>query len=633
MDEHTLSTLDFPKVREALANLTQTDLGRQAALEILPRADKDWIESELNCIEELSNLGEEPPLSSVIDIGPTIGQTGQGQSLLSPSMLNQIQACLEGMRKTKDFINQRKERIPLTYRSARNLNTFEPIEQAISKAIDQSGAVNDDASPALQKIRLELRRRRNEIVNRLEKIASAHIDIFQDHGLTIKGERYVLPLKLEAKGKIPGILHDYSATGKTLFIEPLELVEDQNELAQLKSDETEEVKRILGRLTELVAKNRYDILDSLNTIEHLDLLVAKKHFASKFNCTKPQLTANGQIQIVNGRHPLLSIKKTDVVPLNFSFPDNTKVILISGPNAGGKTVVLKTVGLFSLMLGSGMYLPGQYVAMPIYQNIFADIGDEQSLETDLSSFSAHLLRVKQILQNANSNSLVLLDEIGSSTAPEEGSALAIAILELLRDRDIATLATSHYGQLKLFVHDTNGMANAAMEFRGKPTYRLIIGIPGESSALEISQELGLPETLINRAKDYLGKDWLDLSEKIKNLGVELEKTETLNRTLTQNKNELEKLMSEYETKVNQFKSFQDDEKKKFRRELVNILKTTRKEIENLVRQIKEKNAEKSTIVQAKRYIANRMQELVEEPKKPAATVPIFEPGDSVFSKT
>jgi DNA mismatch repair protein MutS2 len=630
MDLHTLSVLDFPKVREVVASLTQTDMGREAALKIEPKPDSIWVENELNCIEELIQLSEEPNLSSVSDIRPIVDTLNQGS--LSPLMLNQARICLEELRKTKEFFNKRKDHIPLIYQIAQNLKTFELIERAIDKAIDQTGAIKDDASTELRKIRIELRRRRNEIINRLEKITLVNTDLFQDHGLTIKGDRFVLPLKLEAKGKIPGILHDYSATGKTLFVEPLELVEDQNELAQLKRSETDEIQRILAKLTELLSQNRSDIVRSLSMIEQLDLLQAKKRFAVRFDCIKPQITNNGQLQIVNGRHPLLSIKKTKVEPLNFSFPDNTKIVLISGPNAGGKTVVLKTIGLFSLMLNSGMYLPGKYLALPIYQNIFADIGDEQSLESDLSSFSAHLLRVKQILQSVNQQSLVLLDEVGSSTAPEEGSALAIAILETLRDRGVATLATSHFGQLKLFVHDTKGMANAAMEFRGKPTYRLIIGIPGESSTLEISQELGLPEPLINRAKDYLGKDWLDLSDKIKNLGAELEKTETLNRALIQNKTELERLKQEYEIKVNQFKLFQDEEKKKFRRELVNILKTTRKDIENLVREIKEKNAEKAAIVQAKRYIANQMQTLTEEKEIPKVSSPDFKPGDYVLSK-
>lgn len=631
MDVHTLSVLDFPKVREVVANFAQTDIGRDAALKIEPNPNSAWVENQLNSIEELINLSEEPNLSSVSDIRCLVDTPTQG--LLSPLLLNQIRFSLEGLRKTREFFNKRKERIPLVYQTAHNLKTFELIEQAIDKAIDPAGAIKDDASPELRRIRSELRRLRNGIVKHLEKITSSHTDLFQDQGLTIKGERFVLPLKLEAKGKVQGILHDYSATGKTLFIEPLELVDDQNELAQLKSSETEAIQQILAKLTDLVSQNRSDILASLAIIEQLDLFQAKKRFALRFDCVKPEITDNGHLQIVNGLHPLLSLKKTEVIPLNFSFPDKTKIVLISGPNAGGKTVVLKTVGLFSLMLASGMFLPGKYVAMPIYQEIFADIGDEQSLESDLSSFSAHLMRVKQILQGANQKSLVLLDEVGSSTAPEEGSALAIAILEALRDQGVATLATSHFGQLKLFVQDTKSMVNAAMEFRGKPTYRLIIGIPGESSALEISQELGLPEKVINRAKDYLGKDWLDLSEKIKNLSAELEKTEILNRALAQNKTELEKLKQEYEAKVAQFKTFQDEEKKKTRRDMNELLKTTRKEIENLVRQIKEKNAEKSTIVQAKKYLADKMSTIPVEKETRKEPVQVYQPGDYVFSQT
>lgn len=632
MDNHTLKVLDFPKVRATLAEFTQTEFGREAAFKILPSSDIIWVKNELNCIDELMKLKEELNLRLVSDIQPLLNATDQG--LLNPAMLNQIRVCLQGLRQIKEFLIKQKDRLPLVSQIAHPLQTFVPIEQTIEQAIDSSGIIKDEATPELKKIRSDLRILRNQIVNHLEKILARNPDWFQDQGLTIKGERFVLPLKLEAKGKIQGILHDYSATGKTLFVEPLELVENQNELSRLRSNETAEMKRILTKLTELVCQNRVPILQSLKIIEQLDLLQAKKSFALHFDCVKPTITDNGQLQIVNGRHPLLALKKTEIVPLNFSFPDNTRIILISGPNAGGKTVVLKTVGLFGLMLACGMYLPGRYVAMPLYQNIFADIGDEQSLESDLSSFSAHLLRIKKILQEANSKSLVLLDEIGSSTAPEEGAALAIAILESLRDHGCATLATSHLGQLKLFVQDTKGMANAAMEFKGKPTYRLIIGIPGESSALAISQELGLPTALINRAKNYLSKDWLDLSEKIKTLNEQLAKTETLNLTLIQTKTELEKLKQDYELKLTQFHTFQTEEKKKTLKEMKNLLKTTRSEIENLVRQIKEKNAEKSTIVQAKQYLSAKLS-AISEPKSTITvkSPQVFKPGDYVFSNT
>ncbi len=632
MDSHTLTVLDFQKVQEIVANLTQTELGREAALKMMPNPDAIWVKRELDCVEELLKFGDDLNLGLVTDIRSLVGQANQG--LLNPTSLAQIRISLGGLRKVREFFAKRKNRLRLTYEIAYNIKTFEPIEQAIDKAIDEAGSIRDDASPELQKIRMEIRQRRNEIVNRLEKIRSAHPDYFQEQGLTIKGDRFVLALKLEAKGKIAGILHDYSATGKTLFIEPLELVETQNELAQLRSAEAEAIKRILAQLTELVNQNRSAILSSLAIIEKLDLLQAKKNFALRFDCVKPQITENGQLAIRQCRHPLLQLRKREVVPLDFSLPDNTKVILISGPNAGGKTVVLKTVGLLASMLACGMYLPAQYVAMPIYQNVFADIGDEQSLESDLSSFSAHLLRIKGILQDADPKSLVLLDEIGSSTDPQEGSALAMAMLESLRDKGALTLATSHFGQLKLFVQNASGMANAAMEFLGRPTYRLIMGIPGESSALAISQELGLPQKLLNRAKEYLGKDWLDLSEEIKRLSAERTKTEVLNRTLAQTKAELEQLKNEYASKVAQFQTFQAEERKKMRTAMSTLLKTTRKEIENLVREIKEKNAEKSAIVQAKKYIEERLEKLSEvEPEIRSQNLSDYKPGDWVYSRT
>jgi DNA mismatch repair protein MutS2 len=639
MDSRTFSLLGFDRIRDLIADRTQTAFGNELAHQIAPMDNIAGIEHEFDLLQECLGLSEEVSLSNVLDLRPYLTSISS-DTVLPPLVLRDTAKTLEALRKTKEFFFKRKDTSPQIYQLIKAIEINDSLEKAINKAIDEFGEIKTDASTKLKKIRSEITKKRNEIIKKLEVIVSEDSEFLQDNNFTIRHDRFCIPLKIEDQKKIPGIMHEYSPARKTVFIEPMILVDSQNELARYRDEERNEIQRILSALTNELFNIRDELLTTFLTIGILDILQAKKRFALKFNCTRPLLSKDGIIRIIKGVHPLLTLSKSDVVPFDLVFPESTNIILISGPNAGGKTVVIKTVGLFVLMFVSGIYLPaGKGTEIPFFEKVFADIGDEQSLDSNLSSFSAHILRIKEIIENANNKTLVLLDEIGSSTAPEEGSALAIAVLEYLRDSGAYCLATSHFNPLKASVNDAPGMVNAAMEFTDHPTYHFTIGLPGTSSALEISKELGFPQKLLNRAKNFLNQDWLKLTERLEVLASETEKTIVLNDKLKKEKSELEQIRMVYDVKLKKFKSFEQEERKKILNETRRLLLEQRRNIENLIRNIKESNAEKKSIVAAKQYIEAQLTEVgtkIEQKalsEKPNEHKELLKAGDLVFSNT
>ncbi|MEO0092515.1 MAG: Smr/MutS family protein [candidate division WOR-3 bacterium] len=640
MDSKTLALLEFDRIQNLIAERTQTDMGRELALKIQPLHSREAIEKEFDFIDELLKLNQEPNLSDIVDLRYYF--IVDAPQIFSADKLKVMQKTFEQIRKVKNFFINHKNLAPKFYHLIKELPTFESLEILIDQNIDEFNEIKSDATPNLKRIRKELTLKRTYIISHLEKLMITHEDLFQEHNFVLRQNRYCLPLKIEMREKIPGIVHEFSTSGKTAFVEPLSLIEEQNDFARLKDEEREEIQRILNYISNELYQVREEILTAFALVAEIDVKLAKKRFAQDFRCTRPQYASDGCIKIINGRHPLLILTKSlsAVIPLNFHFPIDTNVILISGPNAGGKTVVLKTVGLFALMFSAGLFLPAEDgTRIPLFNNIFADIGDEQSLDANLSSFSAHLLRIKEILAQIDNTSLVLLDEIGASTSPEEGSALAIAILEKVRDVGAYCLATSHLNPLKAYVHDAPGMKNAAMEFIERPTYRFVIGLLGVSNALEISQELGLPSELIERARMFLDQDWLTLAQRLKDLATETERLRILNDQLAKKKEELDNQKTHYESLINKFKAFEKEEKKKLSAEYRRLLIEQRRNIENLVRAIKESNAEKQSIVKAKKFIEEQLAHIpkIDEEQNIAnniqTTTVQLKIGDQVYSQT
>jgi DNA mismatch repair protein MutS2 len=608
MDEHTLTVLDFPRVREVLAGLTLTELGRQAVECLRPGLDRPAIEREFGLTEELLKIGEEPPLGQVSDIGLLLGDERRQEGILSPVELLAVRAALDGMGRVHDYLVKQKAKLPLVAQECTAIRSFEPLVKQIDKVVAPTAEVKDDASPELNRVRIRLRRMRREIMRSMDTIVQSNPDLFQDQSVSIRAGRFVLPLRADAKGRFDAVLHDTSDSGHTLFVEPLSMLPEQNEFARLRSAEQEEVQRVLRQVTSAIQAEAERLTAALQGVSRLDLLIAKKRFATRFDAVRPRVSERNSVQLINARHPLLHLKKGEVIPLNFVLPDETSVVVISGPNAGGKTVAMKTLGLFALLLSAGLFLPAaEGTELPLFEKVMADIGDEQSLEGDLSSFSAHLLRTRQILERADKSSLILLDEIGGSTSPEEGSALAIAVLERLKDNGATTLATSHLGPLKAFVQDTRGMANAAMEYKGKPTYRLIMGVPGESSALDISRSLGFPNDVLERAHGFLNQDWLKVTERLQELTAEKEKVSRLRLELEQEHRLALARRHEWEAKSAGLKDFEKTERHRIQSEREAMLKQTRRDIENLVRRIRDEQASHEAIKEAKNYVEERLE--------------------------
>lgn len=647
-------------MREILAGLCQTDMGRERASALEPSADARQVATELDRLDEVASLSDEPPLAEVKDVRPLLEQLRAYGQLTGEELLRVRLACT-GIRKCREFFANQRQEVVNVRSLVRDLVQQPSLERGIDDAIDEAGAVRDSASPELADIRRRLRSLRNALVRKLERMAADNPGWFGDIP-TVRGGRFVLPLLLEHRAGVPGVIHGSSGSGQTLFVEPLSLVGDGNELQELQDAEAEEVARILRALSRLVAEHVPELSSALAVAGALDLLVAKRRFAARFDCRRPDVNTGGGFELVKARHPLLLHRKVNVVPLDIRFPDAAQVVLISGPNAGGKTVVLKTLGLLSLMLNAGMYLPAASgTRLPIFRRVFADIGDEQSLDSDLSSFTAHVGRLKEILDRADAESLVLIDEIGSSTAPEEGAALAVAVLESLRDRGVKSVVTTHFGALKMFAQDEPGMANAAMEWGHKemanvecrmrnecrqstirnrqpagPTYRLKMGFPGESSAFEIAAGAGLPPGVIERARARIGHEWLDLGAKLRSLDEELHKAKVARSAAEMEQRQAAKLRQDYDTRLREARAEARGAAERLRADEDRFLREKRREIENLVRQIREQKASHESVVAAKQHVEQALAEVssaAEEPGLPGAVPEGLKAGDNVESHT
>ncbi|HKV86215.1 MAG TPA: endonuclease MutS2, partial [Ktedonobacterales bacterium] len=424
------------------------------------------------------------------------------------------------------LVRKVSEHFPLLWSLAVDLPIRPGLEARIGESINEDGDILDSASPALRRIRAELRAAQQRLQDRLGTLVNEYRSSLQEPIITTRSDRYVLPVRAEARGQVKGIVHDQSGSGATVFIEPAVVVEMNNRLRELHLEERREIERILQELSEAVASDGPYITLAVELLAQIDLHLAKARYAGLLRASAPSVNDNGLLLLRQARHPLL---RGNVIPIDFWLGRDRddaemRMVVITGPNTGGKTVALKTVGLLSLMAQAGMHIPCEDGSeIPVYSDVFADIGDEQSIEQSLSTFSSHLTRIVEILRLATDESLVLLDELGAGTDPSEGSALARAILAHLLAQRVNTVATTHYSELKVFAHEQPGVANASVEFDVEtlsPTYRLSIGLPGRSNALAIATRLGLPEGIIENAREYVGTAGVEMEGLLANLQAE-----------------------------------------------------------------------------------------------------------------
>ena len=521
--EKLLKTLEFNKIIDKFINFASTSLGKDLCKNLTPAFDFYTINTSLNetneAVSAILRYGS-PVFTSIHDIRTTVNRAKIGSQLSIEEILNTADT-LRGSRSLKQYFSQFEELSPLLDEKSNALYTNQSLENDIYHAIDNTDHISDHATPELLKIRNQIKTHESNIKEKLNSIirGNSHSKYLQESIVTLRNGRFVIPVKQEFRANVPGLVHDSSATGSTLFIEPMAIVEANNKIHELYIDEKAEIERILRAFSLKIQSISEDLEFLLLTIAKLDFYFAKAKFAIDQNAFMPKLNEKRYINLKQARHPLIDSSK--VVPIDIYLGDEFNSLIITGPNTGGKTVTLKTVGLLTLMAYSGLFIPCMENSnIAVFDKIFADIGDEQSIEQSLSTFSAHMTNIIKIVKEVNNNSLVLLDELGSGTDPIEGSALAISILDFLYQKGARIVSSTHYSELKTYALTTNGVKNASCEFDVntlKPTYKLTIGLPGKSNAFAISKRLGLNAEILTNAKSILDHEQVKFEDVISKL--------------------------------------------------------------------------------------------------------------------
>ncbi len=546
MNQKVLETLEYQKIIPMLTERASTPFGKEACQTLLPMTDLPAIqEAQKNTTDAVSRCFKSGPLSfsGIRDVRDSLKRLAVGASIGIPELMN-IASLLEMAGKAKAY-NQKDDETPP--------DSLDPLFEALEPASSLSREIRrcflseeevaDDASPGLKSVRRQMHALEDRVHSTLNAALNSSSDYLQDHVVTMRDGRYCLPVKAEHKGKVQGIVHDQSSSGSTFFIEPISIVRLNNELKELEIQEKKEIEAILADLSNRTALVSEDIERDYYTVGQLDFIFAKASLSRHMKGSEPVFNTKGFLHIKDARHPLLDPKK--VVPITVTLGDKFDLLIVTGPNTGGKTVSIKTVGLLTLMGQAGLHIPAfEGSQLAVFQEVFADIGDEQSIEQSLSTFSSHMVNIVNILEKADSDSLVLFDELCAGTDPVEGAALAMSILTFLHNMKTRTMATTHYSELKLFALSTEGVENASCEFNVEtlsPTYRLLIGIPGKSNAFAISRKLGLPDFLIDQAREYIGEQQVsfeDVISDLENTRTELEKEQ---EEAARHKEEIKKL--------------------------------------------------------------------------------------------
>ena len=639
MTERSLRVLEFHKIRAQLEQSCVSDMGRELARRLVPSSRIEDVRRMQQETEEaqslLAYLGGTPMLPFT-DVRTALHLAQIGSSL-SPRALMDVGACLRASRAARDALVTEREDTPLMTAHASRLRAFRDIEQAIAGAILSEDEIADRASPELFSIRRKMRACNERVRERLNgMIHSPNFQKYlQESIITMRADRYVLPVRQEYRAMVPGIVHDQSSTGATVFVEPMAVVEIGNELKQLISAEKAEIDRILRALSAQIAPEADAMADNLAILAQLDFAFAKASLARQLNACAPKINGEGRIRIIRGRHPLIEAEK--VVPLDIRLGDAFTTLIITGPNTGGKTVTLKTTGLFTLMAQAGLQVPADYgTELAVFDDVFADIGDEQSIEQSLSTFSGHMTNIVSILENVTPDSLVLFDELGAGTDPTEGAALAQAILATLLSMRTRTVATTHYSELKEYALTTEGVENASVEFDVatlRPTYRLSIGIPGKSNAFEISRRLGLPESVIGRARDLLSREQVRFEDVIANAEYHRQVAQKERQIAEETRAEMVKIRNQAEAERKQLEDQRDKAIKKAKDEAKRIVENARRESEAMIAELramkKAGGAQEHEIQRVKKRM-EQAQEALADAKETGGEVPAeVKAGDMV----
>ncbi len=652
MHEKSILTLEYPKILEKVAREAAFSASKALVMELRPTPDLEEARRRLAFTSEASHLIDlrnDAGIQGARDIRPYLERAAR-EGVLNPGELLEVQATIKSSLFVAHLLEKLDESdFPLLRGLGADIPQRPQVARRIEEAISEEGEVLDTASPTLRKLRFDIRSANQRLQDRLRTLVQEFGPALQEPIVTIRNERYVIPVRSESRGAVRGIIHDQSSSGATVFIEPMVVVELNNKLRQLQIEEHQEVERILRELSQVVGGESEALKLDVELLAEFDLQLAKARYGRLTRCSAPHLNTEGRIDLHNARHPLLTGK---VVPTNFHLGREFFMVVITGPNTGGKTVALKTVGLLTLMAQAGLHIPvDEHSEIAVFEEVFADIGDEQSIEQSLSTFSSHLSRIIEILrlieegmkrdvpaihgrlaetltggpEQRRLRALVLFDELGAGTDPSEGSALARAILTFLLERHVTTVATTHYSELKAFAHEQAGVVNASVEFNVEtlsPTYRLNIGLPGRSNALAIANRLGLDQAIIERAREFLGSAGVRMENLLEGLQSERKAAEDERFNLSMERAEVEHLRKELE-----------QARYKMEEERVRIINQARaqaqRELDDARRQLARVKVDVSRVnltrerLNEDRQRVNRLEERLAplpEPRKPAKKV-------------
>ncbi|WP_256760808.1 endonuclease MutS2 [Cohnella sp. WQ 127256] len=583
MNNKALHTLEYEKIINRLTGLTSTSLGREEAEKLQPSRELPIVERRLAATDEAVRsvmFKGVPPFGGITDIRSSLYRA-KLQGILQPPELMEVAQFIMGSRRLIRYISLAGEEteLPLLSDLCEPLTDFKSLEDEIRRCIDEQGEVLDSASPELASVRRDIRINAGRAKEKLDSLirSSSIQKMLQDVLITMRNDRYVIPVKQEYRSHFGGIVHDQSGSGATLFIEPEAVVQMNNKLRELKIKEQNEVERILRMLSEQTGERADLLTGDAEILGQIDFIFAKASLANALSATLPEMNDEGRFHLRKARHPLIDIKQA--VPIDIELGVEYTSIIVTGPNTGGKTVSLKTIGLLSFMAMSGLFIPAEDGSqLCVFDGIYADIGDEQSIEQSLSTFSSHMTNLISMLGQVTDRSLVLLDELGAGTDPAEGSALAIAILEHLQKLGCRLIATTHYSELKAYAYNRNGIINASMEFDVatlRPTYRLLVGVPGRSNAFAIAQRLGLPTSIIDHARGEVSEDELKVDSMIASLEEDRLHAQAERHNAEKLRRDIEKLQKELQ-----------DERFKFQEQKAKLLESAREEARSAISKAK-----------------------------------------------
>ena len=638
--------LEFYKIINELIDLSRLEKTKEKFLDIDIIKEKSILDRELMLMKEMIDFykyDDGLELAGLADITKMMNSIDIIGSYLSVEDLATLKKNLTIFRISKSRAKNVRDKYKTIWNLFSNVEEVREIENFISEAINDEGILKDDASIGLRDVRRQKQNINANIKEKFDELISNKNtqNAIQERIVTQRNDRYVIAVKTDFKGLVKGIEHDRSATGSTVYIEPLNVVSLNNKLREYEAREREEIRKILLRITEIVKTKKEEILEIKEILERLDFIDAKTTYSVNKKCIVPKIINKEYLKLVEARHPL--IDENTVVPINFELGNPENIMLITGPNTGGKTVTLKVAGLLTIMALSGIPIPAnEKTEVGYFHNVLADIGDEQSLEQNLSSFSGHVSKIKDIIEHASSKSLVLMDELGSGTDPMEGAAFAMAIIDYLNKKHVTSIITTHYSEVKAYAFNTTGIKSASMEFNVEtlsPTYRLLEGIPGESNALIIARKYGISEEIIENAKSYISEDNQRVEEMLKSIKEKNDKLEMMHAQLEATRAELDKQKNIYEQKMVKLENEKNEIIKRAYEEADNYLKNMQAKAKNLIDKINSEESKKEDAKNAQRSLNMLRESFITDKKKNVKEKKVvtqnvdFAVGEEVLVKT